>query len=100
MIDQEARVAAEASLSEKMALHQKNRDEEMEEMLRKIQEHQEKVSKVKKQYSIPGSSKELGPVLHKLKRALECTVCVQNISYFLYIYVSSRTEEQSDGRET
>merc|ERR1712212_1090143 len=42
-----ARIAAEASLSEKMESHKKKRDEEMEEMLKKIQEHQEKVSKVR-----------------------------------------------------
>ena len=43
---QEARAAAEASLTEKMESHQKRKDEEMEEMLKKIQEHQEKISKV------------------------------------------------------
>merc|ERR1711915_630772 len=42
-----ARIAAEASLSEKMESHKKKRDEEMEEMLKKIQEHQDKVSKVR-----------------------------------------------------
>jgi len=42
-----AKVAAEAQLSEKMDQHQKKRDEEMEEMLKKIKDHQEKVSNVR-----------------------------------------------------
>jgi len=42
-----ARAAAEATLCEKMDTYKKNRDEEMEEMLKKIQDHTDKVNMVR-----------------------------------------------------